>query len=62
MLDLMAIGIIVWNLHVALHALLYMFYREARDFWDNVTRWFRPYFWIIEDQFWILIAVGQLVL
>ena len=62
MLDLMAIGILVWNLHVVLHALLYMFYREARDIWDNVTRWLRPYFWIIEDQFWILIAVGQLVL
>ena len=50
------------TVHATLHALLYMFYRESRDLWDSVTRWLRPYFWIIEDQFWILITLGQLVL
>ena len=50
------------TLHAGLHALCYEVYSAARDDLDEVTRWARPYYWIIEDQFWILIAVGQLVL
>ena len=66
MLDLMAIGILVWNLfmtlHAGMHALCYEVYSAAREGLDEVFRWIRPYFRIIEDQFWILIAMGQLVL
>ena len=62
MLDLMAIGILVGNLHAVMHAFCYEVYSAARDDWDEVTRWARPFYWIIEDQLWIFIAVGQLVL
>ena len=70
MLDRMAIGILFWNtvrklcltLHAGLHALLYATYREARDQWDDVTAWLRPYYWMLEDQFLMMIVMGQLVL
>ena len=58
----MAILVLLMKLHATVHALLYLVYLEAREDWDEVTRWIRPYYWIIEDQFWLLIALGQLVL
>ena len=50
------------TLHTGLHALCYGVYSAAREDWDEVARWARPYCWIIEDQLLTLIAVGQLVL
>ena len=50
------------TLHAGLHALCYEVYSAAREDWDEVIRWVRPYYWILEDQFWILIVLGQLVL
>ena len=58
----MAILVLLMKLHATVHALLYLAYQEARDDWEDVTRWVRPYYWIVEDHFWIFIAVGQLVL
>ena len=58
----MAIGIFVVNLHAVLHAFWYEVHSAACEDWDEVTRWARPYYWMIEDQLWILIAMGQLVL
>ena len=58
----MAILVLLKKMHAAVHALLYEIYSAARDDWDEVIRRARPYYWILEDQFWIFIAVGQLVL
>ena len=60
MLALMAI--LAVRVHAALHALCYEIYSAARDDLDEVFRWVRPYYRSIEDQFWVLIAMGQLVL
>ena len=63
MLDpVLAILVLLSEMHATLHALLYDIYSAARDGWDEVTRWARPFYWMIDDQFWVLIAMGQLVL
>ena len=62
MLDLMAIGILVWKLHAALHAFCYELYSAARCDIDVVMDWTRPLFWDIMDFCEVLVALGQLVL
>ena len=59
---ILAVLRVLLTLHAGLHALCYEVYSAAREDWDEVIRWVRPYYWILEDQFWILIVLGQLVL